>query len=146
MSEQKYESGVKQITANADKVYAVLGNLNNIGRVMDLIPKDKVQDITCDHDSVRFKVDGLGQKLTVRIVDREENKTLKFGIDNVPVQMDFWVQLKQVAEGDTRLKLTIKAELPMMFKMMFDKKLQTGIEQAADMLAQMPYNQWAETV
>ena len=95
---------------------------------------------------MRFKVDGLGQKLTVRIVDREENKTLKFGIDNVPVQMNFWVQLKQVAEGDTRLKLTIKAELPMMFKMMFEKKLQTGIEQAADMLAQMPYNQWAETV
>jgi hypothetical protein len=29
-----------------------------------------------------------------------------------------------------------------MFKMMVDKKLQQGLDQAAEMLAQFPYSQW----
>jgi hypothetical protein len=29
-----------------------------------------------------------------------------------------------------------------MFKMMLDKKLQQGLDQAADMLAQFPYAMW----
>lgn len=144
MSEQKYESAVKQIAANADTVYAVLGNLNNLSKVADLIPQDKVQELSFDQDSVRFKIDGLGQKITVRIVEREENKTLKFGLENLPMAMNFWIQLKQMEEQDTRMKLTIKAELPMMLKMMFEKKLQQGLDQAAEMLANMPYNEWKE--
>ena len=43
---------------------------------------------------------------------------------------------------DTRIKLTLKAELPMMFKMMLDKKIKTGIEQAVEMLTKFPYAQW----
>ena len=30
----------------------------------------------------------------------------------------------------------------MIFKMMFEKKLQQGLDQAVDMLCQIPYNQW----
>lgn len=142
MAETKYESDIKSVAADAHSIYSVLGNLNNFEKVKDLIPQDKVQDLAFDADSVRFKVDGLGQKVCIRIVEREEDKTLKFGAENIPMQMNFWIQLKQVAENDTRIKLTLKAELPMMFKMMLDKKLQTGINQAADMLSKMPYKQW----
>ena len=53
-----------------------------------------------------------------------------------------WIQLKQVAEQDTRIKLTIKADIPMMFRMMFEKKLQQGLDQAVDMLCQVPYAAW----
>ena len=56
--------------------------------------------------------------------------------------MNFWIQLKEVTPNDTRIKLTLKADLPMMFKMMLDKKLQNGIDQAAEMLAKFPYAQW----
>lgn len=142
MAETKYESEIKSVAADAHSIYSVLGNLSNIEKVKDLIPQDKVQELSFDTDSVRFKADGLGQKVCIRIVDREEDKTLKFGAENIPIQMNFWIQLKQVAENDTRMKLTLKADLPMMFKMMLDKKLQAGINQAADMLSKMPYKQW----
>jgi len=38
--------------------------------------------------------------------------------------------------------LTVKAEIPFMFRMMVEKKLQAGLDQAADMLSQFPYDQW----
>ncbi len=144
MSEVKYESKITTSSCNADKIFAVLSNLRNIDKVKGLIPQDKVQEIESDEDSVRFKVDGLGQKIKIAIVEREPDKTLKFALQNMPMEMNFWIQLKQVAEHDTKLKLTIKADLPMMFKMMLDKKLQEGLDQAAVMLAQMPFDNWTE--
>ena len=89
-----------------------------------------------------MKIDGLAQKFTIRIVDKEPCKTIKFGVENLPMKANLWIQLKQVAEQDTRIKLTIKAYIPMMFRMMFEKKLQQGLDQAVDMLCQVPYNQW----
>ncbi len=142
MAETKYESKVTTAAANADKIFTVLSNLRNIEKVKDLIPQDKVQEMDFDEDFVRFKVDGLGQKIKIAIVEREPNKTIKFELQNIPMQMNFWIQLKQVTECDTKIKLTIKADLPMMFKMMLDKKLQEGLDQAAVMLAQMPFEAW----
>ena len=59
------------------------------------------------------------------------------------MQMNFWIQMKEVAPMDTRIKLTLKADIPMMFKLMLDKKIQQGIDQAAAMIAQFPFAQWA---
>lgn len=143
MSESKYESQICSIPNNAHTVYSVLSNLENINRVKDLIPQDKVQEIEATPDSIRIKVDGLGQMLTISIVDRIEDDTIKFGCDGLPMAGNFWIQLKQVNELDTRIRLTLKADIPMMFRMMLEKKLQEGLDQAAQMLTQFPYNQWA---
>ncbi len=142
MAETKYESKITTSTCNADSIFAVMSDLRNIEKVKGLIPEDKVQEIEAEEDFVRIKVDGLGQKIKIAIVDREHNQTIKFALQNMPMEMNFWIQLKQVAEHDTKLKLTIKADLPMMFKMMLEKKLQEGLDQAAEMLAQMPFEQW----
>lgn len=142
MSEVKYESKIHSAAASAEQIYKVLSNLNNLNRVKDLIPKDKVQELEISEDYVRMKVDGLGQKIAISIVDKIENDTIKFGAENIPMEMNFWIQLKEITPNDTRIKLTLKADLPMMFKMMLDKKLQNGIDQAAEMLAKFPYTQW----
>lgn len=142
MSEQKYESKICSIPNDAHTVYSVLGNLSNLERVKDMIPKDKVQEIEIMDDAIRMKVDGLGQKFTIRIVDRIKDDTLKFGFDNLPISLNFWIQLKQVTPQDTRIRLTLKADIPFMFRMMIEKKLQQGLDQAAEMLTQFPYSQW----
>ncbi len=142
MSEQKYESKICSIPNDAHTVYSVLGNLRNLERVKDMIPKDKVQEIEIMDDAIRMKVDGLGQKFTIRIVDRIEDDTLKFGFDNLPISLNFWIQLKQLTPLDTRIRLTLKADIPFMFRMMIEKKLQQGLDQAAEMLTQFPYSQW----
>lgn len=141
MAESKYESSIQTVAASAHAIYRVLGNMENIALVKDLIPQDKVQELSYDKDSVHIKMDGLGQKLCIRIVDSEEDNVLKYGIDNLPMGMNFWVQMREVGPNDSRIKLTLKADLPMMFKMMLDKKLQEGIEQAAMVLSKLPYNE-----
>lgn len=140
-----YESHIVKVPADAAAIYAVVSDLSNLERVKDLIPKDKVQEFEADTDFVRLKVDGLGQKIIFRIVDRILGDTVKFGVENLPVEGNFWIQVKQVAPHDSRLKLTLKAELPMMIAMMAGNKIQEGIDQAADMMAKMPFEQWANS-
>ena len=142
MSETKYESKITSAPCSAEQIYRVLSNMENLERVRDMIPQDKVQEMEIEPDRVRMKVDGLGQKITIAIVDRIENDTIKFGAEGIPMQANFWIQLKELSPVDTRIKLTVKADIPMMFKFMLDKKMQEGLNQAADMLAQFPYAQW----
>ncbi|MBO5817226.1 MAG: SRPBCC family protein [Paludibacteraceae bacterium] len=139
MAEIKYESKIGQVHANAADVYAVLTNLENLQRFADVIPQDKIKDIEISRESIRFKVEGLGPKITIGIVDREENKMIKYGAENLPIPINAWIQLKQMEENDTRMRITVKTDMPAMFRMMFDKKMQTGLDQAVDMLCQIKY-------
>ena len=142
MSETKYESKITSAPCSAQQIYRVLSNMQNLERVKDMIPQDKIQEMEIEPDRVRMKVDGLGQKITIAIVDRIENDTIKFGAEGVPMDANFWIQMKEINPTDTRIKLTVKADIPMMFKFMIEKKLQQGLDQAADMLAQFPYAMW----
>ena len=142
MSATKYESKIGQILHKDQQVYAVLSNLENLNRFSEMIPKDKVKELEISSDCIRIKVEGVAQKFAIRIVEKEESKTIKFGVDNLPMDVNMWIQLKSMGEQDTRIKLTIKADIPMMFRVMFEKKLQQGLDQAVDMLCQVPYDQW----
>lgn len=139
MAEIKYESKIGQVHANAADVFAVLTNLENLERFKDVIPQDKIKELEITHDSVRFKVEGLGPKVSIGIVDQEENKTIKYGAQNIPIPLNAWIQLKQVDEMDTRMRITVKTDLPAMFRMMIDKKMQVGLDQAVDMLCNIKY-------
>ena len=139
MAEIKYESKIGQVHAIAAEVFAVLTNLENLERFKDVIPQDKIKELEITHDSVRFKVEGLGPKVSIGIVDQEENKTIKYGAQNIPIPLNAWIQLKQVDEMDTRMRITVKTDLPAMFRMMIDKKMQVGLDQAVDMLCNIKY-------
>ena len=139
MAEIKYESKIGQVHANAADVFAVLTNLENLERFKDVIPQDKIKELEITRDSVRFKVEGLGPKVSIGIVDQEEKKTIIYGAQNIPIPLNAWIQLKQVDEMDTRMRITVKTDLPAMFRMMIDKKMQAGLDQAVDMLCNIKY-------
>ena len=139
MAELKYESKIGQVNANAADVFAVLTNLENLQRFAEHIPQDKVKELEITRDTIRFKVDGLAQKISIGIVDQEENKMIKYGAENIPIPLNAWIQLKQMDEMDTRMRITIKTDMPAMFRMMLDKKLQTGLDQSVDMLCNIKY-------
>lgn len=140
MAEIKYESKIGQILANDQQVFAVLSNLENLRHFRNVIPQDKVKELEISKDRIRMKMDGLAQKISIAIVDKEEFKTIKFGVEDFAIPFNAWIQLKQVAELDTRIRITVKTDMPVMFKMMFDKKMQIGLDQAIDMLCQVPYD------
>jgi carbon monoxide dehydrogenase subunit G len=76
----------------------------------------------------------------IRIVEREPAKTIKISSNgSLPVEIVFWIQLLPVAAYETKLRLTLNAEMSMMVKMLVNKKLEDGINRLADMLAALPY-------
>lgn len=130
-----YESDIKTISSNEEVVFGILSDLQNLQKIKENASlTDKVKDLQFDADSCSFAVEGFG-KMGFRIVEREPFKTIKLASEKAPVEVSVWIQLKQVAENDTRMKLTLKAELPTMIKMMVDKKLKEGINAIADILA-----------
>ncbi len=129
-----YESDIKTISSNEEVVFNKLSDLNNLKELQNKSPEtDKIKDLIFDTDSCSFGIDGIG-KIGFRVVEREPFKTIKLNSENAPVQLSVWVQLKQTEENKTAMKLTLKAELPMMIKMMVDKKLKEGINKVADLL------------
>ena len=128
----------KQIPHNDDRIYAMLSDLSNLERIKDRIPQDKIKDFEFDSDSCSFSVSPVG-KITFQIVDREPCKTIKFQTTNSPVPLFLWIQLKQVQEMDTRMRLTVRAELNSFLKPMVSKPLQDALDKISTVLASLPY-------
>ena len=130
-----YESDIKTISSNEEVVFGILSDLNNLKKIQEQNPPtDKVKDLEFDTDSCKFVVEGFG-KIGFKVIEREPFKTVKFESENAPVKVNVWIQLKQIEENKTAMKLTVKADLPAMIKMMVDKKLKEGVNMVADLLA-----------
>jgi carbon monoxide dehydrogenase subunit G len=134
----EFTSEIKQLPYSEATVYEVLADLNNLEKVKDQIPQDKVQDFSFDSDSCTFNVSPVGN-VRFSIVEREPNKTIKFTADKLPVEIYMWIQLKEVNPQDTRMKLTVKANLNPFMKPMLSGPLQKGLDKIADVLATVPY-------
>ena len=136
--EEKFVSEIKRIPHKAEHIYGMLSDLSNLERVKDRIPAGKVKDFTFDIDSFSVSVDPVG-KICFQIVEREPNQLIKFATTNSPIPLHLWIQLKEVAEADTCMKLTVGAELNPFIKQMVAKPLQEAIDKMAEVLTVLPY-------
>ena len=145
MSTTTFESSIKQIPHKQESVYNTLSDLNNLQRlkdrfeqVKDQIPEDKRKDLKFDSDSISITAPMVGE-IKMRIIDREEPKTIKFETENSPVPFNFWIQLLPTSDTACKMKLTIKADLNPFIKGMVKKPLEEGIEKIANALAMISY-------
>ncbi len=134
----EFVSEIKTIPYDQENVYRVLSDLTNLERVKDRIPQDKVSDFKFDADSCSFSVNPVGN-VKFSIIERDPCKTIKFAADNAPIEVFMWIQLKETGEMETKMKLTVKAQLNPFLKPMISKPLQEGIDKIADILANIPY-------
>lgn len=128
---EKYESKQQQIHHPAALIYPIISRLDLLSPAM----QDKVEEWQATEDSCSFKVKGM--KVGLRIAERVDNKHVKIVADEggVPIDFTFWIQLKEVAERDTRVRMVLHAELNMMMRMMIGGKIQSGLDQAVEGLA-----------
>ena len=134
----KFESSVKQIPYPVENVYRNISDLSNLDRVRDRVPEDKLQDFQFDSDSVQVSVAPVGT-IKLRIVEREENKCVKFETEQSPLPFNLWIQVLPVSETESKMKVTVKADIPFMLKGMVAGPLQDGVEKIADALSQIPF-------
>lgn len=148
MSLNKYRSDIKLINQNQQVVFNYLANFENLSgylnsglieKITEKIPQIKITDFQSDQDSCKFNITGLGVA-KIKIVNREPFKTIKVeSSGGLPLSFVFWIQLIPVDQFQTKLRLTLHAEMSMMIKMMAASKLEEGINQLADTLSKLPY-------
>ncbi len=137
----KYESGVKQIPYSQAAVYEKVSNLENMERLKDRIPTDRlaeIKDLQITRDSVTINVPPVGE-LTMCVVERDEPKCVKFATTNSPVPLTIWLQLLPTSETTCKMRLTVDADIPFFLKPLVGNKLNDGIDQMANALAVIPY-------
>ena len=132
MGLQKYESKQQQILKPASRIFPFMSRFDMLTPAL----QDKVEEWTATEDTCSFKVKGF--TVALRIEERVENKHIKIVADEgagVPIDFSFWIQLHEVSEYDTRIRMVLHAELNMMMKMMIGSKIQGGLDQAVEGLA-----------
>jgi len=127
----KVVSKICSINKSNEKVYEFISDFNNLKQ---LIPPDKISDIQATNDTCSFMAKDIG-RVGMKIIEKEAPKLIKIGGDGkVPFDFILWIQFVDVAENDTKMRLTLKTELNPMMKMMIKKQLQKGIDTIADQL------------
>ena len=139
----QFESNIKYVPYSQERVYSKLEDLNNLAGVKERLEQmreqigDKIQDIAFDRDSLTLIVQGMN--VTLRIIEREPCKCIKFEGDHSPIPLNLWIQILPVAEEQAKMKVTIRAEVNMFMKGLISKPLQEGVEKLAEMLTMIPY-------
>lgn len=145
---EKYISDVKLIDRNQQIVFEHLANFENLAeylnsglieKITKQVPQIKITDFESDRDSCKFNITGMGVA-RIQIVNREPFKTIKVeSSGGLPLSFTFWVQLLPVTPQQTKMRLTLHADMNMMIKMMAGNRLQDGVNQLADTLSKLPY-------
>lgn len=134
----KFESGIKHIPYPQKAVYDMLSDLSNLEKVRGKLPEDKIKDLSFDSDSLSISAP-MGS-VSMRIIEREEPKCIKFATENSPISANLWIQIVPEGEEACKIRLTIKADINPFIKGMIAKPLQEGLEHIANVLAMIPYN------
>ena len=133
-----FESKVKVVPYPQEAVYRNISDLSNLERIRDRIPGDKIQDFSFDTDNVPINVPPVGT-VSMRIVEREEPKCVKFEAVQSPMPFNLWIQMLPIDANTSKMKVTVKADIPFMLKGMVSGPLQDGVDKVADALALIPY-------
>ena len=136
----EFVSEIKKIPHSAKLVFEVLSDMSKLELMKDKLPADKITDFTCTTDSCSFSVAPVG-RVTFIVEDREPNKTIKFKSEQLPFEVDVWVQLVSKADDDTRMKITLRADINPFIKPMVSKPMKDGLDKISEVIASLPFDE-----
>lgn len=132
----KIESRTGSIPENEDKIFAFFSDLNHLE---PLVPKEKLSSCEFQEDSCRLVITGLGE-IGLRILEKEPCKLIKLGsVGDSAYAFTLWIQLKQVSQKDTRVKLTLQADLNPFLQVMAKSPLKNFVETLVDRMETINY-------
>ncbi len=151
MGTEKYISEVKTIASHHENVYNYLSDLNNFGQLFDPskieelkkqhpeTPDLKLENFRATTDECTFSISPVGT-IGIQIIEREPTKLIKLtGSQSVPFQFNCWIQLLPVDDSNSRVRITLHAELNPMIKMLVGKYLKEGVDRVAEALTKIQY-------
>ncbi len=132
----KIESKVGVVSHSADKIFNYISDFNNF---KSLIPEDKVKDFESTTNTCRFRVDGIGQA-GLKIIERDPPKLIKISSDEqTSFDLLLWIQIKEVGDNDSRIKISTEVKLNPMMATMVKKPLQNFVDTLIDQAEKLSY-------
>ena len=126
----KIESKIGKSGHSDHQIYKFLTDFNNF---KDLLPEGKVSGWESSEDRCSFQVDPLG-RTGLQIVEKSPSSLVK--IASIPefssYQFSIWIQLKQVSENDTRIKVTVEPHVNKMLLPMIKSPLKLFVNGLID--------------
>ena len=135
---EQIHSNVQEVGAPQRVVFDVLSNVDNLTRLKERIPEDKQKDVVIGEDSISYK-SPMGM-VTLKMVEKEPNKTIKYSTVQSPLPFDMWVQLLPVTGSQCKMRVTVGLNINSFMMAMVKKPLTDAVERIAGLLAQIPYN------
>lgn len=157
----EYKSEVKKVYAPVERVYGKLADLNNLAVIQqaldnpeamqriqeqagDKVKPEQLAQVAEKLRSLRFDTDSVQGDTpvgpaTLRIIEREQDKTIKFAVEGMPMAANMWIQLLPNGDNECAMRLTVKVDLSFFLRQLVGSKLEEGVNGMAQMLASLPY-------
>jgi carbon monoxide dehydrogenase subunit G len=130
----EFISDTVKINSNAERIYNVMADMSSFSQVASAAQIKEIEDFQSTTDTCSFKVKGM--EVGVQIIDREPYKTIKYvGYKNIPVEFFIWLQLKEIAADDTRIRIVLRAKLNLMMKTLLKGKIKKGLDKVVHQIA-----------
>ena len=132
--EQEYVSAITKNPCQDSQLFDFVSDFRNIASILPAEAKEKA---TFTQDSIIVQA-MAGMSVTFKILEQEPNKLIKLGTEQNDM-FRLWIQLKQVAPYDTRIRITLRTNVPLVARAMLKKeKLQSLVDGLAQALGQIP--------
>lgn len=146
-----YKSEEVTILAPVRKVYATLSNTDNLHRLLENIPEDKIPEqhrdvlkqIVVDGDRITIAGGPTGS-IVLEVSRRQEPDLIELTGVGLPISIKMTVSLFADTEESCKAGVQIDADIPMMLRPMVAGPLQKAADQFARLLAGIPYNSIAD--
>lgn len=132
-----FESSIQHIPFSPERVFTKLSDMENLDALGSMLG-GKVKEFTFDKDSCSFNVAPIGT-VGIRISERDPYKTIKLLSEHSPIDFIGWIEMAEDAPDATRIKLTLRVDLPFFLEAMVSSKIKDGIEKAVQALASIYY-------
>lgn len=119
------ESRIGKINTDREEMYALISDFTNIPR---LIPEEKRHGITAEKESLTFTLPETGE-MTMRIEKKDPPEMIKYAGVFKEQTFFLYVQFKSPSPGDTRFKITLRADIPSMIGWTLKGKMQTMLDE-----------------
>lgn len=133
--ESTFESKIGKVAMPSERIFNFVSDFNNF---KNYIPADKISNWQSDGDTCHFTVNGMGE-VGLKIVEKKPFDLVKItgdGLSNHHFLL--WVQIKEAAAADSRVKVTLKADINPVMKMMVSKPIQKFLDMLVDSFEKMP--------
>ena len=133
----QFDSDIKKINATSEIVFNKLTNLENLSQLEGSMPHEKLKILKITENTCLFEVEMIGE-IGIKIANKEPHHLILFESQQSPLAFNLSIYLTEQNEH-TELQIQLKADLPMMVKMMVSEPINKFVNILADTLTRLSY-------